>query len=69
METTQQTLPSRGLDWDVDQPAVRYGSIAAAVLAFIALVKFFPDHEKSLFPFHTQTCVLVNILSLTDMWF
>lgn len=41
-------LPSRGLDWDIDQPWVRISSAVAAFIAFVVLVAFFPDHEKSL---------------------
>ena len=44
----EAALPSRGLDWDIDQPWVRISSAVAAAVAFVVLVVFFPDHEKSL---------------------
>ena len=60
MDATQPVIRSRGLDWDVDQPAVRIGSTAAAVLSLIALLKYFPDHEKSLLK---PSCPLSNTYS------
>ena len=47
VEENLELRPSRGLEWDIDQPIVKYGSIGAAIVALIALLLFFPDHEKS----------------------
>jgi len=49
-EVDRSNLPSRGLEWDIDQPLIRYSSIVAAVVSFVALVVFFPDHEKKASP-------------------
>jgi len=45
-DTVKTVLPSRGLEWDIDQPLVRYGSFAAAIISLVLLLVFFPDHEK-----------------------